>query len=294
MLFHLLGTAASKVWAVGLLAAGQSSTMTGTYAGQFVMEGFLNLKIAPWKRVALTRSVALVPAILVALLARGSSSGDTLDEWLNILQSIQLPFALLPVLHFSSSHTLMKEFTNHIYVNTAVWLVAVGVIVVNFYLVLSSVLSDDTGIPQTWYVYVLLSILLLLYILALYAVIEKDLKHFISYLRALKQHRSTTYMKNISRMYDVKEGGLTGVIEDMEYDDNSGEEEMSPQLIASSISSSSSIDTTSLRLTHDVHTSDDSEMYEYEDTGMEVGGGGINSSSQLHRYSAVHITKSEY
>lgn len=68
--------------------------MTGTYAGQFVMEGFIQLKLSPWKRVFITRCAAIVPAIIVAIAAQESL--DTLDEWLNVLQSVQLPFALVP------------------------------------------------------------------------------------------------------------------------------------------------------------------------------------------------------
>ena len=82
-----------------MLCAGQSSTMTGTYAGQFVMGGFLELHIPQWQRVAITRSVAIAPTFLVALLYAGRASNalDVLTEWLNVLQSVQLPFALIPV-----------------------------------------------------------------------------------------------------------------------------------------------------------------------------------------------------
>lgn len=73
--------------------------MTGTYAGQFVMGGFLDLHIAQWQRVAITRSVAIAPTFLVALLYvnRASNALDVLTEWHNVLQSVQLPFALIPV-----------------------------------------------------------------------------------------------------------------------------------------------------------------------------------------------------
>jgi natural resistance-associated macrophage protein 2 len=124
------GTAALYIWAIGLLAAGQSSTMTGTYAGQFVMQGFLKLSIAPWKRVLLTRSVAIVPAVIVAVVAE--SELDTLDEALNVLQSIQLPFALLPVLKLTSSKQYMGEFVNHIALSVACWIFAVAIVLVNF------------------------------------------------------------------------------------------------------------------------------------------------------------------
>lgn len=85
------------MWAC--ICAGQSSTITGVYTGQFVMSGFLNLRISQWKRISITRSVALVPTLLVSLLYRqpGGTELDILNEWLNVLQSVQIPFALLPV-----------------------------------------------------------------------------------------------------------------------------------------------------------------------------------------------------
>lgn len=86
------------IWALGLLAAGQTSTMTGTYSGQFVMGGFLNLKVSKWKRIAITRSAAIGPTLLVALAFRNQDTKlDSLNEWINVLQSVQLPFALIPV-----------------------------------------------------------------------------------------------------------------------------------------------------------------------------------------------------
>ncbi|RLN72663.1 hypothetical protein BBJ28_00023763 [Nothophytophthora sp. Chile5] len=103
-----LGGYAKVIWAIGLLASGQASTMTGTYAGQFVMEGFLDIRIAAWKRVALTRAVALVPAVLVAVVSQhGQFKSDRFNELLNVLQSVQLPFALLPLLAFTTSPRLM-------------------------------------------------------------------------------------------------------------------------------------------------------------------------------------------
>ena len=77
------GTSAKYIWAIGLLAAGQSSTMTGTYAGQFVMEGFLDFTLPVYQRVLLTRSIAIFPALAISFL--GSEELNKLDNWLNIL-----------------------------------------------------------------------------------------------------------------------------------------------------------------------------------------------------------------
>jgi natural resistance-associated macrophage protein len=127
------GDVAFYVWAIGLLAAGQSSTMTGTYAGQFVMQGFLNLTIAPWKRVLITRLVAIVPAIVVALVA--TNNLDFLDELLNVVQSIQLPFALLPALKFTTTENIMGIFKNSMTTTFILWALAFMIIAFNAYLV---------------------------------------------------------------------------------------------------------------------------------------------------------------
>ncbi|RLN37891.1 hypothetical protein BBJ28_00007419 [Nothophytophthora sp. Chile5] len=133
----MLGQYADIIWAVGLLAAGQSSTMTGTYAGQFVMEGFLHLHLSPWKRVALTRCVSLVPAMTVAILSQQNpADSDRMDELLNVLQSIQLPFALLPVLIFTSSPAIMGDFANSKTAVVTGWLLGAVVCVINLYLII--------------------------------------------------------------------------------------------------------------------------------------------------------------
>lgn len=105
------GPVAYYIWAVGLLAAGQSSTMTGTYSGQFVMEGFLDLKWSRFKRIVLTRSIAIAPTFFVALF-EDVHSLTGMNDLLNVLQSLQLPFALIPILHFTTSKDLMGEFKN--------------------------------------------------------------------------------------------------------------------------------------------------------------------------------------
>lgn len=99
------------IWAIGLLAAGQSSTITGTYAGQFIMGGFLNLRMKKWIRALITRSFAIIPTLIVALIFDTSEDAlDVLNEWLNVLQSIQIPFALIPLLCLVSKEDLMGVF----------------------------------------------------------------------------------------------------------------------------------------------------------------------------------------
>uniref|UniRef100_A0A8C9VH95 Solute carrier family 11 member 2 n=1 Tax=Scleropages formosus TaxID=113540 RepID=A0A8C9VH95_SCLFO len=117
------GPAALYIWAVGILAAGQSSTMTGTYSGQFVMEGFLNLRWSRFARVLLTRSIAITPTLLVAIF-QDVHHLTGMNDFLNVLQSMQLPFALIPILTFTSMSTLMSEF-----VNAVVWKIGGGIVI---------------------------------------------------------------------------------------------------------------------------------------------------------------------
>lgn len=99
------------IWAIGILAAGQSSTMTGTYSGQFVMEGFLNLQWKRWKRVLLTRTIAILPTFCVAFYENIEDLSG-MNDLLNCLMSLQLPFALIPAISFSSNPKIMGEFAN--------------------------------------------------------------------------------------------------------------------------------------------------------------------------------------
>ena len=135
LLTPLLGTAvASALFAIALLASGQSSTLTGTYAGQIVMEGFLNIRLRPWLRRLLTRSVAIVPAVIVV-----SRSGEQGTYQLLILSqvilSMQLPFAVIPLIRFTSDRSRMGEFANARWVKVLAWITAAIILGLNFWLV---------------------------------------------------------------------------------------------------------------------------------------------------------------
>ncbi|KAB1214858.1 Metal transporter Nramp3 [Morella rubra] len=135
------------IWGIGLLAAGQSSTITGTYAGQFIMGGFLNLRLKKWMRALITRSCAIIPTIIVALVFDTSEGTlDVLNEWLNVLQSIQIPFALIPLLCLVSKEQIMGTFRIGPVLKMASWLVAALVIVINGYLLLDFFTSEVTGV----------------------------------------------------------------------------------------------------------------------------------------------------
>ncbi|XP_075385105.1 natural resistance-associated macrophage protein 1 [Tenrec ecaudatus] len=136
----LFGPAALYIWAVGLLAAGQSSTMTGTYAGQFVMEGFLKLRWSRFARVLLTRSCAILPTVLVAVFKDLQNLSD-LNDILNVLQSLLLPCAVLPILTFTSMPELMHEFANGRVSKAITSFIMALICAINLYLVISYVLN---------------------------------------------------------------------------------------------------------------------------------------------------------
>ncbi|XP_059631096.1 metal transporter Nramp2-like [Cornus florida] len=135
------------IWGIGLFAAGQSSTITGTYAGQFVMGGFLDLRLKKWLRSLITRSCAIVPTIIVALVFQKSESSlDVLNEWLNVLQGMQIPFALIPLLTMVSNEKLMGVFKIGPTMERIVWTIAALVLVINGYVLLDFFLSVVNGL----------------------------------------------------------------------------------------------------------------------------------------------------
>jgi manganese transport protein len=139
ILNNLLGdTAAPIAFAIALLASGQSSTITGTISGQVVMEGFLNLRMAPWLRRMVTRFVALGPAV-VAIGIAGSEGIYRLLVLSQVNLSLQLPFAIIPLIHFTSDQRKMGPFTNPRWVILFSWVIAVIIILLNAKLVFDAV-----------------------------------------------------------------------------------------------------------------------------------------------------------
>jgi len=129
----LLGAAvASTLFAVALLASGQSSTITGTLAGQVVMEGFMHWRIKPWVRRLITRSLAILPAVLIIGL-RGDSSVTDLLTLSQVVLALQLPFAMFPLLHFTSTHKRMGTWKNGWFLLVAGWASAILITVMDIY-----------------------------------------------------------------------------------------------------------------------------------------------------------------
>ena len=135
----LLGVgAASVVFALALLASGQNSTITGTLAGQIVMEGFLNIRIRPWLRRLVTRAIAIVPAATVAILY-GESGTAKLLVLSQVILSLQLSFAVFPLVRFTSDRAKMGEFTNPGWLKALAYSVAIVIAGLNVWLLVQTV-----------------------------------------------------------------------------------------------------------------------------------------------------------
>lgn len=154
LLAPLMGTiVASKLFGVALLASGQSSTLTGTLAGQIVMEGFLNIRVRPWLRRLVTRSLAIVPALVVIWLA-GNQGTFRLLILSQVVLSLQLPFAILPLIQFTSDPQRMGPFASRIKLQIAGWVTAGIVLCLNLWLALQVVADWARGAgswaPLVW------------------------------------------------------------------------------------------------------------------------------------------------
>jgi len=143
LLTPLLGAGASAVFALALLASGQNSTLTGTLAGQIVMEGFLNIRLRPWVRRLITRGVAIIPAAIVAVWF-GASGTAKLLILSQVVLSMQLSFAVVPLVRFTSDKLKMGELVNPLWLKILAYVVAVMIAGLNIWL-LVQIFSGGTG-----------------------------------------------------------------------------------------------------------------------------------------------------
>ncbi|MGG0185256.1 Nramp family divalent metal transporter [Bacillus rhizoplanae] len=134
LLTPILGTTMGSIlFGVALLAAGQNSTLTGTLAGQIVMEGFLNIRLKPWLRRLITRLLAIIPAVIVTAIY-GESGTAQLLILSQVILSFQLSFAVIPLIKFTSDKEKMGEFVNKRWLSTLAWFVAIVIALLNVYL----------------------------------------------------------------------------------------------------------------------------------------------------------------
>lgn len=138
LLSPLLGVSvASTLFAVALLASGQNSTITGILAGQIVMEGFLQIRLKPWLRRLITRLLAIVPAILTIIIA-GESSTTSLLVLSQVILSMQLSFAVIPLVMFTGSRKMMGEFVTPLWLKSIAWAVALVIAGLNLWLLIQT------------------------------------------------------------------------------------------------------------------------------------------------------------
>jgi manganese transport protein len=178
LLQPLLGVAiAPLAFAIGLLASGQSSTITGTLAGQIVMEGYLNLRIRPWLRRLITRLLAVIPAVFV-IIQYGEHSVTALLVLSQVILSLQLPFAIIPLIHAVADKRRMGEFSIGKRLQGLAWLVAIVIVVLNIKLILDQLATwlQDAG-GRAWILQVtIIPIVGALGILLLYVTVQPWLR----------------------------------------------------------------------------------------------------------------------
>jgi manganese transport protein len=154
LLGHIFGGVAPSLFAIALIAAGQSSTITGTLAGQIVMEGHLNLRIQPWLRRLITRLLAIIPAFFT-ILYFGNDALSGLLILSQVVLSLQLGFAVIPLIHFTSDKKEMKGFAIKLWVKILAWISAAVIVALNIKLVIEEI-SGWASTSDGWYIYTLI------------------------------------------------------------------------------------------------------------------------------------------
>ncbi|MBS1937978.1 MAG: Nramp family divalent metal transporter [Bacteroidetes bacterium] len=185
LLGDLFGPLATTLFALALIGAGQSSTVTGTLAGQIVMEGYLDLRIRPWLRRLLTRLLAIIPAV-VSILAFGPDSLGRLLVLSQVVLSLQLGFAVIPLIHFTSDKARMGELAIKPWLVAASWTVAAIIVVLNGKLVVDEINGwlAAAGPHVPWVKYLAIPVACLAAALLLYITV----KPWFAKLRPAKRH----------------------------------------------------------------------------------------------------------
>ncbi len=177
LLDNIFGSLSPALFAIALIAAGQSSTVTGTLAGQIIMEGHLNLRIQPWLRRLLTRMLAIIPAFFTILYFGEVALGELL-VLSQVILSLQLGFAVIPLIHFNSDKKLMGEFAIKPWVKVLAWLSALIIVILNIKLVFEEVTGWIETSDNNWWVFVfvlpvIVGILFLLFYVSFHPIISK-------------------------------------------------------------------------------------------------------------------------
>ncbi|VDM58319.1 unnamed protein product [Angiostrongylus costaricensis] len=136
--------------------------MTGTYAGQFVMEGFIQVSWPKWKRVLVTRAIAVLPTLAVTFIANGVNNLTGMNDFLNCVQMVQLPFALIPIITFTSSQKIMHDFRSSRSFQIFALVAATVIIAINIYFIFDYVISV---IGSQWFVLAILAVPTVIYVM---------------------------------------------------------------------------------------------------------------------------------
>jgi manganese transport protein len=196
LLEQLLGTqTASIAFGIALLAAGQSSTITGTLAGQIVMEGFVKIRLRPYLRRLLTRSIALIPAVVVISIS-GSEGTYKLLILSQVILSLQLPFAIVPLVHFTSDRLKMGSFVNKAWVKMLAWTTSIIIIALNVKLVHDQLRDWIAGGTPTAVSILSVGIAAAVFLFLVYIIVLP----FIRGARGWKEERTTGAMKVIENI----------------------------------------------------------------------------------------------
>jgi len=176
LLNRLLGSWAPKLFALALVASGQSSTVTGTLAGQIIMEGYLDIKLKPWLRRLITRLTAVIPALLCIIYFGDRGLGSLLVSS-QVILSIQLGFAMIPLIHFTNSSFWMNEYRNTTVVKLLAWLSASMLIALNGKYILELTISWYTDHSlNSFYRFGIVVVALIMVSLLVYLIIEPFVK----------------------------------------------------------------------------------------------------------------------
>lgn len=169
LLDNIFGSLAPTLFAIALIASGQSSTITGTLAGQIVMEGHLNLRIQPWIRRLLTRLLAIIPAFFTIMFFGEEALGSLLILS-QVVLSLQLGFAVIPLIHFNSDREKMKEYTIKTWVKILAWLSALIIVSLNVQLVIEEIGSwlSSTTVSVLWIYLLVIPLTITIGLLLLY------------------------------------------------------------------------------------------------------------------------------
>nr|AKQ44367.1 natural resistance-associated macrophage protein 1n [Sedum alfredii] len=201
LLQNVLGKASSTLYAIALLASGQSSTITGTYAGQYIMQGFLDLRMKKWLRNLVTRCIAIAPSLVVSIIG-GPSGAGRLIIIASMILSFELPFALIPLLKFSSSSTKMGPHKNSIFIIVISWTLGMGIIGINVYYLSTAfidwIIHNSLHIVAKVFVGLIVFPMMGVYMLSvLYLTFRKDVvETYIDPVKEVSTEMQTTCMEN--------------------------------------------------------------------------------------------------